>query len=131
LSSIVTTKGIQDLTNDLMANFDKISDSYVHLSEALDRHPLPRDTWSKSCGEDNFMCGFWKMLHTASIGIAAQRGGIDIRSGLLKRHVELISPLQAADAFVGSWAASFRARDVRNTLWTGTTTARTSGVAIA
>jgi Erv1 / Alr family len=101
LSSIATIKGIHDLTNDLMANFDKISDSYVHLSEALDRHPLPRDTWSKSCGEDNFTCGFWKMLHTASIGIAAHRGGIDLRSGLLKRHVEPISPLQAADALRG------------------------------
>jgi Erv1 / Alr family len=85
-----------------MANFDKITQSYVYLIEALDRHLLPRDTWSASCGEDNFTCGFWKMLHTASIGIAVHRGGIElIRSKLLGQHVEPISPLGAAEALRG------------------------------
>lgn len=85
-----------------MSNFDHITESYTNLMEALDRHPLPRDTWSKSCGEDNFTCGFWKMLHTASIGIAAHRGGIDlIQAGVLRQHVQPISPLGAADALRG------------------------------
>lgn len=83
--SIHTT--INDLLHNIATqkNENYENDSYI-LLQVLQRHPFQRSTYSPSCTynkkilttNDGFFCGFWKLLHVITVGIAMHRGGIDL-----------------------------------------------------
>ena len=90
---------LHEAIGDLVQNIDSISKSRRELLLVLDRHTLPRKHWSRSCNHHiGFTCGFWKLLHTSTVGIAAYRGGKDlINSGYDSTETRIFSPLEAAD----------------------------------
>jgi Thioredoxin len=76
--------GLQTAIDDLSDNIELISQDQKSLERILFRHKLHRVTWSDSCtpkkddigiSGGGFTCGFWKLLHTMTIGIAEHRGG--------------------------------------------------------
>lgn len=90
---------LQEAIGDLRSNFDEISNSRKALKDVLNQHMLPRRKWSRSCSRENgFSCGFWKMLHTITVGVAEYRGGQDlIASGSVMPTTRIFSPSDAAD----------------------------------
>ena len=74
------------------------------LREVINSHPLPRRTWSPSCNNKDkrltgYSCGMWKLLHVVTVGVAEQRGGLNlIDSGMLSENSRVFSPIEAADA---------------------------------
>ncbi len=90
---------LQEAIGDLIINFKEISTSRKALRETLNKHLLLRHKWSRSCGTGNgFSCGFWKLLHTMTVGIAEYRGGQDlIASGSVVPATRTFSPSDAAD----------------------------------
>ncbi|CAB9528222.1 Protein disulfide-isomerase A6 [Seminavis robusta] len=97
--------GLHEMIMDLDNNIDFISQSDKNLHRFLKKHALPRHEWSRGCtknGHDKrngFNCGFWKLLHVASVGIAEHRGGINlIEANLVSHEARVFSPLEAADA---------------------------------
>jgi Erv1 / Alr family len=84
---------------DLLENIDDISNSRKQLVHVLDKHKLPRHQWSQSCSKNiGFLCGFWKLLHTSTVGIAAYRGGQDlITLNYDMTGARIFSPLEAAN----------------------------------
>jgi hypothetical protein len=76
--------GLQTAIDDLRDNIELISKDQSSLERILFRHKLQRATYSDSCAPKKddigisgggFTCGFWKLLHTMTIGIAEHRGG--------------------------------------------------------
>jgi hypothetical protein len=78
--------GLQTAIDDLSDSIDLISQDQKSLERILFRHKLHRVTWSDSCSSSpkkkdigisggGFTCGFWKLIHTMTIGIAEHRGG--------------------------------------------------------
>jgi len=93
--------GIHDTIDDLLKNIDYISKAQDNLWKILDRHSMVRKKYSPSCskGDSAFTCGFWKLLHTMSIGLAQHRGGQTlIDSGMRKPDTRIFSPSEAAVA---------------------------------
>lgn len=90
---------LQEVIGDLITNFEEISNSRKEFKDVLNQHMLPRHKWSNSCSRENgFSCGFWKLLHTMTVGIAEYRGGQDlIASGSVMPATRVFSPLDAAD----------------------------------
>ena len=90
---------LQEAIGDLIVNFEEISTSRKALRETLNKHLLRRHKWSRSCSPANgFSCGFWKLLHTMTVGIAEYRGGQDlIASGSVAPGTRTFSPSEAAD----------------------------------
>jgi len=103
---------LHDLIDDLLDNFATISKKSSALDNVLARHPLPRVSWSMSCGGigkvgGGFTCGFWKLLHTATIGVAEYRGGLNlIKSHTLRPDARVLSPEAAAD-IIREYVANF------------------------
>lgn len=94
--------GLHSLIDELNDNIDFVSQSNENLLKILRKHPLPRTTWSPSCmrlnSSQGFSCGMWKLLHTSTVGIAEQRGGLNlIESGAVDRGTRVFSPADAAD----------------------------------
>jgi hypothetical protein len=97
--------GLHKLIDDLRNRFAFICQSDKNLKTVIDQHPLPRRQWSKSCTPKQnsrlgFSCGFWKLMHVAAVGVAEQRGGLNlIESGMVGFETNTFSPIEAADAF--------------------------------
>jgi thiol-disulfide isomerase/thioredoxin len=94
---------LHDLINDLLDHIGTISESEVNLVKFLNEHPTPRVTWSDSCRKgvpgSAFSCGFWKLLHTVTVGVAEYRGGINlIGAEMIPQDAHTFSPLEAADS---------------------------------
>jgi len=91
---------IHDTITDLIHNFELISESPEGLTSTLAKHPFPRKKWSKSCTTrgNGFTCGFWKLLHIMTVGVAEHRGGFDlVVNGDVRDDTRVFSPLEAAD----------------------------------
>lgn len=94
--------GIHRLIHTLLRRFDFITKEKENFKRVLDTYPLPRRKWSKSCSptpkKNGFLCGFWKLLHVATVGIAELKGGMSmIESGMLPNDVATFSPYSAAE----------------------------------
>lgn len=95
--------GIHQLIDEMRRRFAYIVMSDHNMKRVLSNHPLPRRMWSKSCvqpkkGTMGFSCGFWKLLHVTTVGVAEQRGGLSlVESGLAGVETKLFSPIDAAD----------------------------------
>lgn len=85
--------------DELDENIHRISQSPHDLITVLAKRPFPRTKWSKSCGRGNgFTCGFWKLLHIMTIGVAEHRGGRDlVDAGTVRENTRLFSPMEAAN----------------------------------
>jgi hypothetical protein len=93
---------LHTLIDDLLDRFDSIVKSPDALLRVLDQHPLRRDRWSPSCAKigniGGFSCGFWKLLHVMSVGIAEHKGGkVVVKLRMARPDSPLFSPLLAAD----------------------------------
>jgi thiol-disulfide isomerase/thioredoxin len=89
---------IHDLINELYNSIETISKNPSTINLAFAKHPFPRRKWSKSCGRKGLNCGFWKLLHIVSVGVAENRGGKDlIDNKLVDSDTKIFSPLEAAD----------------------------------
>jgi hypothetical protein len=91
--------GLHEAIDDLQIRMGYISKNRENLEAVLEKHTPKRPFWSPSCqGKDGFNCGFWKLLHTVTIGTAEHKGGLTlIEEGALKADARVFSPLQAAD----------------------------------
>lgn len=94
---------LHELIDDLLDNFELAIKSDDALQRILNRHTLPRKSWSWSCAPPGkigggFTCGFWKLLHTMSVGVAEHKGGLNvIKARTARRDSILFSPEIAAD----------------------------------
>ena len=91
---------LHDTITDLLDNFDLISGNPKGLTLVLDRHQFPRNRWSKECttSGNSWTCGFWKLLHIMTVGVAEHRGGLDlVQNGSVPKETRTFSPLDAAD----------------------------------
>jgi Erv1 / Alr family len=87
---------LHETIGDLVENIDRIAQSHQDLLAVMAKHPLPRTNWSKSCGKTiGFTCGFWKLLHIMTVGVAEHRGGRDLIDARARTRV--VSPVEAAD----------------------------------
>ena len=74
---------IHNVINDFRNNFQVIEGSIEEVTRILKSHDYykhPRK-WSTSCAANNpedlgFGCGFWKLLHIMSVGVAEQHGAV-------------------------------------------------------
>jgi hypothetical protein len=91
--------GLHEAIDDLQIRMSYISKGKQNLAAVLEKHSPKRPFWSPSCqGKDGFNCGFWKLLHTITVGIAEHKGGLTlIEEGALKADARIFSPMQAAD----------------------------------
>lgn len=94
---------LHEVIMDLDNHIDFVSESRTNLIQILDKHPTPRKEWSHSCtihGKDNaFDCGFWKLLHLITVGVAEHRGGLNLVEGeLISAEAKTFSPAEAAEA---------------------------------
>jgi len=89
--------GLHELIDTLKINMDLIAQSPYELKVLIDKHPIPDGQYSKSCnkgiGQTGFFCGFWKLLHVASVGFAEQQGGLMLRE--LHPNIRVFSPKEA------------------------------------
>jgi len=106
--------GLHTLIDELNDNIDFISQSQANLLKILRKHPLPRRVWSPSCmrrdSPQGFSCGMWKLLHTSTVGIAEQRGGLN----LVQSASRIFSPADAADTIREYMAHFFGCIECRN-----------------
>jgi hypothetical protein len=92
--------GVHDLIDDLLARLSFVAKSKDNLYRVLAKHAPRRRIYSPSCRQTEipFNCGFWKLLHTVSIGLAEYKGGLSlIDQGYLKEGARTFAPIQAAD----------------------------------
>jgi hypothetical protein len=89
--------GLHELVDTLKHNIDNIAQSPSNLKSVIDKHPIPDMNYSESCTKgvktQGFFCGFWKLLHVASVGFAEQRGGLVLRE--LHPNIRVFSPMEA------------------------------------
>jgi hypothetical protein len=94
---------LHTLIDDLLDHFDSVVKSPDALVRVLDQHPMHRDRWSPSCAKPGnvgggFTCGFWKLLHVMSVGLAEHKGGkVVVKLRMARQDSPLFSPLLAAD----------------------------------
>jgi len=94
---------ILKLIHDLRHNFDYATESSENFKSMVKGHSLVRKGWSASCQNkalnlEGFSCGFWKLLHVITLGVAEQRGGQNlIDSGMVVPTTVVFSPALAAD----------------------------------
>mmetsp|Transcript_3584 Transcript_3584/g.8178 ORF Transcript_3584/g.8178 Transcript_3584/m.8178 type:complete len:833 (+) Transcript_3584:95-2593(+) len=89
---------LHKLILDLRQNYVKVGKGRSNLLDVLDKYQI-QEGWSKYCTNGRFTCGFWRLLHTSTIGVAENRGGLNlIESGLIRQSARTFSPLEAADA---------------------------------
>lgn len=89
---------LHKLILNLRQNSARVAQGRSYLSEILDKYPF-EEGWSKDCANGRFTCGFWKLLHTSTVGIAENRGGLNlIESGLIQKSARTFSPSGAAFA---------------------------------
>jgi hypothetical protein len=94
---------ILKLIHHLRQNFEYATESSQNFKAMVRSHPLVRKGWSASCqnkalNSEGFSCGFWKLLHVITTGVAEQRGGQNlIDSGMVVPTTVVFSPALAAD----------------------------------
>jgi hypothetical protein len=94
---------IHKLISHLRNDFEDATKSKENFKEILKSYPLARKGWSASCQNkilksEGFSCGFWKLLHVITLGVAEQRGGQNlIDSGMMVPTTIVFSPALAAD----------------------------------
>jgi len=94
---------IHKLIDFLKDNFEHATESKKSFKEMLKKYHLNRKGWSRSCqnkelNSAGFSCGFWKLIHVITLGIAEQRGGHNlIISGMMHPKTLVFSPALAAD----------------------------------
>ena len=86
-----------------------MSEKKSNFLKMIKKHPIKEKKWSKSCSRSGkrsstggFSCGFWKLLHVISVGLAEHRGGIDrgLAVGGTDSYPAMesaISPMKAAE----------------------------------
>ena len=93
--------GLHTLIDDLSVNIELISQKDANLLKILDKYPIPRQKWSKSCdttGIGGFSCGMWKLIHIMSIGVAEHKGGRNlIDANVVESSTRVFSPADVAD----------------------------------
>lgn len=88
---------LHKLILDLRQNLVKVGKGRSNLLDVLDKYPF-QEGWSTDCTKGRFTCGFWKLLHTSTVGVAENRGGLNlIESGLIRQSAKTFAPLEAAD----------------------------------
>jgi Erv1 / Alr family len=103
---------LHNLIDDLLDHFNSVVKSHEALVSVLEKHPLHRDHWSRSCSPPGkvgggFTCGFWKLLHVMTVGLAEHRGGeYVIKLRMARQDSVLFSPELAADT-VREYIANF------------------------
>ena len=86
------------LIGDLRRNFVKVGKGRENLQDILKKYPQPNLAWSNDCKTGGFHCGFWKLLHTITVGIAEHRGGLNlIEVDLIEPNAKTFAPMEAAD----------------------------------
>lgn len=110
--------GIHTTIEELRSNLDSISQHDSNLERILDKSPLASLTWSKSCSKGKlsagFSCGFWKLIHIMTIGVAEHRGGLNlIDAGVVSESARVFSPSQAADVWRNYMAEFYSCTDCR------------------
>jgi hypothetical protein len=91
--------GLHELVDTLKNNIDNIAQTPSSLKAIIDKHPIPDSEYSESCTKKiegtGFFCGFWKLLHVASVGFAEQQGGLVLRE--LHPNIRLFSAKEAGE----------------------------------
>mmetsp|Transcript_55 Transcript_55/g.144 ORF Transcript_55/g.144 Transcript_55/m.144 type:complete len:713 (-) Transcript_55:410-2548(-) len=93
---------IHKLIDELRSSF-KSTKSTQDFKNIIKRQSPSQREWSASCQNQRlkttgFSCGFWKLLHVVTIGVAEQHGGTNlVNSGMMPRHTVVFSPALAAD----------------------------------
>lgn len=109
--------GLHALIDALLVQINFISQKDENLQSVINKYPLPRQSWSKSCdkyGNGGFSCGMWKLFHIVTVGIAEHRGGLNlVDSGLMDRNTVIFSPIDAADTIYEYMANFFGCDDCR------------------
>jgi hypothetical protein len=109
--------GLHALIDALLGQLNFISLSDENLQSVINKHALPRKSWSKSCdkyGNGGFSCGMWKLLHIVTVGIAEHRGGLNlVASGLMDPNTVILPPIEAADTIREYMANFFGCDDCR------------------
>ena len=111
--------GLHSLIDELNDNTESISQSNENLLRILRKHLLPRRVWSPSCmrpgSPQGFSCGMWKLLHTSTVGIAEQRGGLNlVQAGVVDSGTRIFTPADAADTIREYLAHFFGCIECRN-----------------
>ena len=92
--------GLHEAIDDLLVKKNFISQSRQNLMKVIEKHTPKRHAYSPSCNRSKipFNCGFWKLLHTATVGIAEHRGGLAlIDEGSMRSGAQTFNPADAAD----------------------------------
>ena len=92
--------GIHDLISELLRRLPVWGNSRGQMMEIFSKYAPRRASYSPSCRQTKipFNCGFWKLLHTITVGIAEHKGGLSlIDDGTLKEDARTFSPAEAAD----------------------------------
>jgi Erv1 / Alr family len=101
--------GIHDILDDLSDNISAISQKEESLAKLVNKHKPSRTTWSPACSKQQgkssssamsgFNCGFWKLLHVSTVGLAEHRGGKSlIESGIRNaKTTRTFTPKEAAE----------------------------------
>jgi len=94
--------GLHDLIGALHDNIDLIAKGRSELLRVIATYPVYQTTWSPSCAnnvsfESGFSCGYWKLLHLVSIGLAEQHGGLYLQYvDLIGQDARIFSPMDAS-----------------------------------
>mmetsp|Transcript_49156 Transcript_49156/g.119120 ORF Transcript_49156/g.119120 Transcript_49156/m.119120 type:complete len:971 (+) Transcript_49156:128-3040(+) len=91
---------IHRLIDDLRRQFMFITKSRQNLQSVVNQHRPNRRGFSRSCRKkgSGFSCGFWKLMHTMTVGTAVHRGGLAlIESHMVVAATKTFSPVEAAD----------------------------------
>jgi hypothetical protein len=93
---------LHSLIDKLRNRMTTVAMSDKNLAAILDEYEMPRKSWSKSCSNrqatSGFSCGFWKLMHSVTVGIAEHRGGLNlIDAEMVGPTTRTFSPIAAAD----------------------------------
>lgn len=69
--TLPVTMTVQPLLNDLVKNFDTLTEGDDQLSAILERHPAPFEKWSESSTlhGTGYTAGLWTLFHIMSVGL--------------------------------------------------------------
>ena len=95
---------VHSLIYDLRQNIGFISERFENMKEVVDRYQIRRKYFSPTCGAKNkplaakVGCGYWRLFHVISVGIAEHRGGLNlIDTDIRPVGTKTFSPEEAAD----------------------------------
>jgi hypothetical protein len=115
--------GLHRIIDDVRRQINFVAQGDKNLHAVLDAHTMPRGTWSFSCTgighkattkSQGFSCGFWKLLHTATVGVAEHKGGLNlVKSGMISDTQKTFSPIEAADTIKDYIAMFFNCEECK------------------